>query len=267
MEESETTLEMKFLKAFLLALAIILLFFVAWFINWANQPLPAAPEALAALNDDVRVNVFETTKDFWHPVEYISFSPADPQQDVYMGLIFYPGAHVDPRAYAAPLREIAAHGYYVVLISMPLNIALFDINAANYFYDAEEKYSDLQWVIGGHSLGGVAAALNAGRNPSEIRGLIFWGAFMTDDRLHDLDLPVLSIYGTRDFSGLDAFENSLAYLPADTRYFFIEGGNHSQFGDYGLQPGDNEAAISRAAQQAQTVAAVLDFLAYIESLP
>ena len=33
-------------------------------------------------------------------------------------------------------------------------------------------------------------------------------------------------------------------LPADAQFVVIEGGNHSQFGNYGLQPGDNEATIT-----------------------
>jgi Alpha/beta hydrolase family len=40
----------------------------------------------------------------------------------------------------------------------------------------------------------------------------------------------------------------------------IQGGNHSQFGDYGLQPGDNEATITRADQQKQVVDATAQFL-------
>ncbi|MBI5934267.1 MAG: alpha/beta hydrolase [Chloroflexi bacterium] len=265
---------MKILKVFLFGLVIILVLAFAWFVNWANHPLPAAPEALAALHGDERVNVYEAKKYIsfsphisWGTKEYITFSPADPQQDVYTGFIFYPGAHVDPRAYAAPLREIAAHGYYVILVTMPLNMAVFDINAANYFYNAEERYSDLQWVIGGHSLGGVAATMNAERNSSEVRGLILWGAFVSNNRFQKLDMPVLSIYGTRDFTGLETFENARAFLPHDTQFLVIEGGNHSQFSDYGLQPGDNEATISRANQQAQTVEAVVKFLEFLKSAP
>jgi hypothetical protein len=51
------------------------------------------------------------------------------------------------------------------------------------------------------------------------------------------------------------------------QYVIIEGGNHAQFGDYGPQPGDNQATISRADQQAQTVEAVVKFLEFLESTP
>lgn len=36
----------------------------------------------------------------------------------------------------------------------------------------------------------------------------------------------------------------------------IKGGNHAQFGDYGVQKGDGVASISRGEQQNQTVEAI-----------
>ena len=41
----------------------------------------------------------------------------------------------------------------------------------------------------------------------------------------------------------------------------IKGGNHSQFGSYGLQEGDGKASISAGEQRAQTVRFVLEDLA------
>ena len=40
----------------------------------------------------------------------------------------------------------------------------------------------------------------------------------------------------------------------------IEGGNHAQFGNYGLQNGDGTATISREEQQKQAASAMLAFL-------
>ena len=37
-------------------------------------------------------------------------------------------------------------------------------------------------------------------------------------------------------------------LPASARSEELPGGNHAQFGDYGLQKGDGTAAVSRAEQ-------------------
>ena len=72
------------------------------------------------------------------------------------------------------------------------------------------------------------------------------------------------IFGTRD--GLATGDKISAWvplLPPDTRFVAIEGGNHAQFGWYGKQSGDNEATITREAQQAQTVAATLALLSEV----
>ena len=49
----------------------------------------------------------------------------------------------------------------------------------------------------------------------------------------------------------------LKNLPADTEWITIEGGNHAQFGDYGVQDGDGEATISAEMQWGYTTDAVV----------
>jgi hypothetical protein len=61
-------------------------------------------------------------------------------------------------------------------------------------------------------------------------------------------------------AGVDTFDEKTALLPLNTEYVVIQGGNHAQFGDYGFQPGDNEATITRADQQQQVVDATVGFL-------
>lgn len=240
---------MKLLKRILLGLLAAALLAVAGFVIWAETPLGPAPEALSALESDSRVIV--TTSD-----EFVTFAPVD--QTPSVGFIFYPGGRVDARSYAAPLREIAAQGHLVVLVPVRLNLAFFDINAAQPVFAAHPQITS--WVAGGHSLGGVAAALFA-KDHSEISGLVFWASYPADDSLTNSDLRVLSIYGTLDMAGSGSFADKDSLMPADTHYVVIEGGNHAQFGDYGPQPGDNEATITRADQQSQVVTAVVQFLA------
>lgn len=236
-------------KRILLGLMAALVFGALGFVVWAETPLGPAPRALAALKSDGVVTVSSG--------DYIAFSPASQRMST-VGFIFYPGGRVDARSYAAPLREIAARGYLAVLVPVRLNLAFFDINAAEVVLDAYPLIE--HWVIGGHSLGGVAAALFAKGHP-EIDGLVFWASYPADDALKDSDLPVLSIYGTRDGAGVEKFNESRALLPADARFVVIQGGNHAQFGDYGPQPGDNEATIPAAEQQSQIVESVAAFLA------
>jgi hypothetical protein len=44
----------------------------------------------------------------------------------------------------------------------------------------------------------------------------------------------------------------------------IQGGNHAQFGNYGLQPGDGIATISAADQQRQAAALTARLLRAVE---
>jgi hypothetical protein len=222
------------------------------FVVWAETPLGPAPEALSALESDSQVSV---TVD-----RFITFEPA--AQKPVTGFIFYPGGRVDYRSYAAPLHEIASQGYLVILVPVRLNLAFFDIDAAQPVFDAHPEIQ--HWIVGGHSLGGVAASLFAKDQP-KIEGLIFWASYPADDSLHNSDLKMLSIYGTKDMAGMAKFDETKPLLTSDARFVVIDGGNHAQFGDYGPQPGDNPATISRAEQQAQVVIATVEFLSELSS--
>jgi hypothetical protein len=217
------------------------------FILWASSALGPEPEALAALRSDDHVTISLN--------DYVIFQPAN--RKVSTAFVFYPGGRVDYRSYAAPLRRIAAEGYLVILLPVRLNLAILDINAVD---RPIASFPEIRhWVVGGHSLGGAAAAAYAGRN-NRLDGVVFWASYPADDTLKNTDLKVLSIYGTLDRSGVDSFEASRLNLPSTTKFVVIDGGNHGQFGDYGFQPGDHEATISRAQQQKQVVEATVKFL-------
>lgn len=82
-----------------------------------------------------------------------------------------------------------------------------------------------------------------------------------DVDLSALQIPVTKIVGTRDGLASPAeVEENRRKLPPSTRWVWAEGGNHSQFGWYGFQPLDRFATISRSAQHAIMIDAVLDAL-------
>ena len=230
-------------------LAAILLLAIAGFVIWASNPLGPGQQALAALESDSQVTVTRG--------DSIVFQPVDVQPTT--GFIFYPGGRVDYRSYALPLREIAAQGYLVVLVPAPLNLMVLNPNAADAVIP---QFLQIEyWAVGGHSLGGAMAANYLYTNPGAANGLILWASYPAENNdLTDSGLQVLSIYGTLDMAGIEKFDASRAFLPIDTTWVVIEGGNHAQFGNYGLQPGDNIATISAAEQQKQIEDATVSFL-------
>jgi len=246
---------MRFLKAFLIGSAVLLLMAVGgWVVRmvWGSSPAEAAVEPY--LQSTEQVTVVED--------EWISFQPA--AQTPTVGFIFYPGANVDHLAYAPPLHQIAAQGFLVVDVSMPLDLAVLAPNKAQ---DVIEAYPEIQtWIIGGHSLGGAMAARFIDTHPGSSAGLVLWAAYPPDSNsLADTSLPVLSIYGTKDgVSSPGRIERRFDLLPEDTLYLVLEGANHAQFGFYGTQNRDQTAQISREEQQAQMIAATVDFLKSFE---
>jgi pimeloyl-ACP methyl ester carboxylesterase len=242
------------LKLFSLILLIGFIIILAGFVFWAETPLGPMPEALAALQTDGAVRV---VTDPW-----LEFWPQDRQPSG--GVILYPGGRVDPRSYAPAARALAEAGYLAVIPPMPLNLAFFDAAAAA---DVIAAYPQIEtWIVGGHSLGGVAAATFVAGNAGLADGLFFWASYPTGDALTgNTETAVTSIYGTNDgVTTLQDIDASRANLPANTRWVEIAGGNHAQFGWYGDQPGDGQAAISRPEQQEQVIAAMTEMLEMLE---
>lgn len=142
---------------------------------------------------------------------------------------------------------MAEKGHRVYVASMPLNLAIFGQNKADSFI---AEHPDNRYVIGGHSLGGVFAARYAKEHADVIEGVYFMASYADDGgNLNGLNLSALQITGTQD-GVLDRtkWEAAQKNLPDATTYVEIEGGNHGQFGAYGMQKGDHEPAITEAEQ-------------------
>ncbi|MCY3944939.1 MAG: alpha/beta hydrolase [Anaerolineaceae bacterium] len=210
----------------------------------------AEPAALAALVPDETLVLRD---EGWLTLAPRGAAPA-------AGLVFYPGGLVPTEAYAPLARAVAAEGYLVALLRMPLNLAVLDSGRA---LAVLESYPEIgRWVVAGHSLGGSMAARFAADYSQGIDGLLLLAAWPEDSvDLSSSPLAVTSVYGSED--GLATPGEVLAAaprLPADTAFIRIEGGNHAQFGRYGRQNGDNEALISPDEQLAQTVEVALALL-------
>lgn len=188
----------------------------------------------------------------------IVFTPAAPHQNV---IIFYPGAMVAPKAYAPLCRKLAEAGHKTILVKMPWRLASKGYTkplALNLLSDRTKTY-----ILAGHSQGGKMAAHFVHENPNLIDKLILIGTTHPRDIDMSRDkISVLKILGSRDgvASPADAARNKTK-LPPDSLWTIIDGANHSQFGYYGRQLGDNSATITRAQQQQLTLEHILAFIA------
>ena len=174
------------------------------------------------------------------------------------GLIFYPGGKVEYTAYVPLMAACAEEGILCVLVEMPFNLAVLDINAAD---GIQEQYPEVEeWYIGGHSLGGSMAASYLEKNAEDYEGLILLGSYSTAD-LSDTDLKVLSIYGSEDkVMNREKYDENKTNLPGSFTEIVIEGGCHAYFGMYGAQDGDGEPTIGNKEQIALTANAICDMM-------
>lgn len=218
------------------------------------RPHTAVEPALAAMQSDGMVTVDETATE-------IVMTPRDGADAT--GVLFQPGALVDPRAYAAVLRPLAEEGHTVVIAKQPLGIAFFALAALDAV--RAEQPDITQWVVSGHSLGGTVASMEAdGDVPADaapVVGLLLYASYPATDISGTLDASVESISGSRDGLATPAkIDAAKPDLPGDTHYTVVDGASHAQFGDYGPQPGDNTPTISHDDARTQISSASVAFV-------
>jgi len=181
-------------------------------------------------------------------------------EDNEVGLIYYPGARVDPKSYVPLAIEISKENITIFISKMSFNFAVFSPNKALEIVESNQDID--KWFIAGHSLGGAMAAKVVYENPGIFEGLILNASYPAENNsLKDKNVRVLSIYAEYDgLATIEKIDNSRDFLPTDTKYVLIEGGNHAQFGYYGPQNGDLEAEISREKQRDIIAREMIDFI-------
>lgn len=196
----------------------------------------ADENAIAAFENDAAITVTELENG------NLIFEP----ESAKAGLIFYPGGKVEYTAYVPLMEACAEQGILCILVEMPFNLAVFDVNAADGMI---EEYPEIEdWYIGGHSLGGSMAASYLEDHVDDYEGLILLGAYSTAD-FSDSNLDVLSIYGSEDHVlNKEKYEEYKSNLPEDYTEVVIEGGCHAFFGVYGKQDGDGTPTITNEEQ-------------------
>ena len=225
-------------------------------ILWMANSFRARGFDESILESDSQITIEETGR-------FLSFRPNASSQPV--GLIFFPGGMVQPEAYTPMARTIAEQGHNVFIVKLPFGSAPFESQEADVMNQALEIMSSNEsiqyWVVGGHSRGAAIASRFGSKYGAAFDGLILIGTSHPKDAAFDLSnstLAVTKIYATNDgLASMDEVEANAIYLPASTTWVLIEGGNHSQFGYYGSQLGDDTATISREQQQELLVEAIL----------
>ena len=224
-------------KLIILIPAGTVLALIAAFLIYTGAYYRADDIALAAVQSEQSVSVSET--------EYGLYFNGPSEENV---LVFYPGAKVEETAYAPLMHQLAARGMDVCLVKMPFRLAFFGMNKADEvfaLYHYKNRY------VGGHSLGGAMASEYAAGHGEELTGVILLAAYPTEPL--DGDLTLLSVYGSEDgVLNTQKVAEGRGYAPARYTEQTITGGNHAQFGNYGVQKGDGAALISAGAQQEQT---------------
>ncbi len=194
-----------------------------------------------------------------------------------IGFVYYPGGLVDPHAYLQwQDKLVALHpGLMIVTVKMPSNLAVFGIDKGLTVVKANPTISN--WITGGHSLGGTMAAELTNKNQTTFKGLVFIASYPASDILKKWTGAILSIHASNDgLSTVEKIEKYKADLPTAnvmtglnnftlpvsgrTHYYEIMGGNHAQFGNYGLQAGDSTATISASVQQDELIQVINNFI-------
>ena len=216
---------------------------------WINITYEPDATAMQYMDSTETVSVLE--KDFG-----LIFTPQGIISDA--GIIFYPGAKVEPEAYSPLAFKLAEKGYQTIIVKMPFNLAVLESDRGKRVMDhyTEIKY----WYVGGHSLGGAMAGNFAHENKKLIKGVFFLGAYPVKD-FSEASLDILLINGSLDGivneKRLNAAE---ALIPNSSENITIAGGNHSQFGSYGLQKNDQVAEISFEEQLNITVEGIINLV-------
>lgn len=234
------------LRILLAGFVLIALVAAGSFLYLKSQTYAPSNKAESALQSNSEVNVTQGKDGY-------TFEPAD-GSIMQPNIIFYPGGLVEPGSYSPFASELAKLGHRVYIAKMPLNLAIFGQNKADSFV---KEHPGESFVIGGHSLGGAFAARYASEHSDQLAGIYFLASYADESG----NLAALQITGTSD--GVlkhEVWESSKANLPELTEYVSINGGNHGQFGSYGLQKGDSDPQIGEDDQLEKIVDAMQNWM-------
>jgi hypothetical protein len=259
---TQAQLERRARVRILLAVPALVLALLAVVLLGYSRPFAAQPDALAAMRSEGGVRIVDRVT--WYELVPSLEDARGTAVRPTTGLVFLPGARVDPRAYAPELRRVAEAGYLVVVLKEPFGFSIVDRTHATRIIENHPEVT--HWAVAGHSLGGTVAASFA-EDDRRVEGLLLLASYPSA-RVERTDLRVTSVSGDRD--GLVTPEDiarSKPNLPASTAYVVVPGASHASFASYGRQPGDGTPTADPVAVQEQVAAAAVDLLKAITPEP
>ena len=236
-------------KLILLTILAVFLVMVVAFTYYVSDYYHADKEALNAIKSTETYTVSDNQ-------DSITFTPTANRSTT--GIMIYPGAKIQAEAYSVLASKLAQKGYTTVIVKMPFNLAFFGVDKADGVIANHVEIK--KWVIAGHSLGGVFASEYALKHEDKISGVIYLAAYPSTNA-SNATFKSLSIRGSLD--GLTtnrSISENLNKFPAGTTFLTIDGGNHYNFGNYGVQAGDNKSTITRDEQQNKAVNYIVNFI-------
>lgn len=224
---------MKIKKILAILVASAILLFLGFWVYVQINTYPAETDYLALIMTDDRIAVSEKRN-------YFRITPVSPDPAATT-IIYYPGGLVAPEAYLYKMGMVASKlNTDIFIIKAPFNAAIFNTGAAGKII---ESYGIEQAWVGGHSLGGIAACRYASANPDHVYGLYLFGSYCDQD-ISGFTGRVVSLMGLNDLIiNRDNYSEAKTKLPPGSDIIEIEGLNHSDFGNYGLQKGDGESKL------------------------
>jgi hypothetical protein len=223
-------------------LSLVVGFTLALFIYTRNsyEALDEMYQEIDLLNtDDITV-----VDDF----DQISYFVDDPIKNI----VIIPGGKVKPESYQYLAIKLALEGYDVTIVKTVFNLAILTPN-----YGSRFLMDNIDNVVIGHSLGGTVASLFSSK-ADEVSDIVFLASYPISDIT---DKNVLIITGQFDeVLDQESLEGSQDLLPDNSVAYEITGGNHAQFGWYGVQKGDGTATITTKEQQDIIVNQIIDFI-------
>jgi pimeloyl-ACP methyl ester carboxylesterase len=223
----------------------------AMFLTFRAQGLPEG-----TLVDDEAVEVSERQGD----LQFMAREATSRER-----VLLLPGCPVEPAAYAPLARALAAGGLTTSIMKIPFRCAPLAQHVPALqarVVEVQQRCPECRWTLAGHSRGATHALDLVAAMPQRFARLVIMGSTHPRERdFSHLTLPVMKIVATDDGVAPRAdSEGNRRLLPASTRWEVIQGGNHAQFGYYGIQLFDGWATISREEQHARIVGLLRSFV-------